>query len=155
MPGARAIHGFESDISLTDARRATTRVLPRVDALAGVVAPRHPGHESGAGVVRRRAGMGAWLSGVFQRYRPEPPRTDVSSPTQQHQQRRPAWLLDTVLPPLSLVLFGSGIGAGIMLLLQPDRGAESVQAQTVQALRRCPPSKTPGDARGARRGWRG
>jgi hypothetical protein len=40
-----------------------------------------------------------------------------------------------VLPPLSLVLFGSGIGAGIMLL-QPDRGARGVQqAQTIQALK--------------------
>jgi hypothetical protein len=142
--GALAIHGFESDISLTDARRATTRVLPRVDP--SQVASHRATRDTNPSlaVVRRRASMGAWLSGVFQRYRPEAPRTDLpSSPAQPHQRRRTAWLLDAVLPPLSLVLFGSGIGAGIMLLLQPDRGTRVVQAQTVQALREVPAAKRP------------
>jgi hypothetical protein len=47
------------------------------------------------------------------------------------------------LPSLSLVLFGSGIGAGIMLL-QSDRGARAAQqVQTVQALERAPSAKVP------------
>jgi hypothetical protein len=49
--------------------------------------------------------------------------------------------VDNVLPPLSLVLFGSGIGAGIMLL-QPDRGgAGAQQLQTVQALKEREPKR--------------
>ena len=127
-PGVGALG--ELDVDLTDARRATTRVVPRIDP--GELARRRlasdPVASSRAG---RRAPLGTWLSGVFQRYRPEPPRASGSD----RAPRRAGWLLDTVLPPLSLVLFGSGIGAGIMLL-QPDRGARAAQqVQTVQALR--------------------
>jgi hypothetical protein len=140
--GALSIQGFEPDLSLLDARRATTRVLPRVDP--SLVPPRRETRDTrdtnpSMAAVRRRANMGAWLSGVFQRYRPEPPAADLSAPP----RRRTAWLLDAVLPPLSLVLFGSGIGAGIMLLLQPDRGTRVAAAQSVQALREVPAAKRP------------
>jgi hypothetical protein len=128
-PGALSMQGFDPDLSLADARRATTRVLPRIDPAQ--LPPRREKSDTNPSIaVLRRANMGSWLSGVFRRYRPEPPRNDMSAPA----PRRMAWLLDTVLPPLSLVLFGSGIGAGIMLL-QPDRGQRVVQAQTVQSLK--------------------
>jgi hypothetical protein len=135
-PGALALSGFDPDLSFSDARRATTRVLPRVDPPQVPVASRatRDTNPSISGGRRAGPGVGAWLSGVFRRYRPEARRHDIAS---SPAQRRTAWLLDTVLPPLSLMLFGSGIGAGIMLL-QPDRGSRSLQAQTVQSLKEAP-----------------
>jgi len=140
-PGVAALQGFEPDLSLADARRATTRVVPRIDPAQleqrrarvdtnpAMSADRRPS----AGV-----GVGVWLSNLFKR-QPEPMPGHVL-PT---ARRRSAWLLDTVLPSLSLVLFGSGIGAGIMLL-QPDRGTRvAQQAQTVQALKEAPSAKRP------------
>lgn len=139
--GAVAIHGFEPDLSMADARRAATRVLPRMDP--SQLPARRAGSDTNPSLAAggRATGMGGWLSGVFRRYRPEPApsRTELPAPA----RRRTAWLLDAVLPPLSLVLFGSGIGAGIMLLLQPDRGPRVVQAQTMQALREAPAAKRP------------
>jgi hypothetical protein len=134
-----ALQGFDPDLSLADARRAATRVLPRVDPALlkqrRMLNDTNPPLSGGRGSRR----VGAWLSGVFRRYRPEHPQNDVSWPV----RRRAAWLLDTVLPPLSLVLFGSGIGAGIMLL-QPDRGGKGAQqTQTIQALKDASSNKHP------------
>jgi hypothetical protein len=128
-----ALRGFEPDLSLNDARRATTRVVQRVDVAQ--LRDTNPALSSG----RRPApgGLGAWLSDALARRRSEEPGLDALPPA----RRRSSWLLDTVLPPLSLVLFGSGIGAGIMLL-QPDRGARAAQqAQTIQALQESPAVK--------------
>jgi hypothetical protein len=133
-PGVAALQGFDPDLSLTDARRATTRVVPRID-VARLEQQRRATSDTNPSLGRRKSSMGRWLSGVFQRYRPERPQNDVAP----QLARRASWLLDTVLPPLSLVLFGSGIGAGIMLL-QPDRGAKAAQS-TVQALREAPGAK--------------
>jgi len=133
-PGVAALQGFDPDLSLTDARRATTRVVPRID-VARLEQQRRATSDTNPSLGRRKSSMGRWLSGVFQRYRPERPQNDVAP----QLARRASWLLDTVLPPLSLVLFGSGIGAGIMLL-QPDRGAKAAQS-TVQALREAPGGK--------------
>lgn len=140
--GVAALHGLEPDLSLADARRATTRLVPRLDP-AQLEQRRASSDTSPALSAARRpsAGIGAWLSGLLRRVRSGTPPLGA--------QRRSAWLLDTVLPPLSLVLFGSGIGAGIMLL-QPDRGAKAAQqphqtqqAQTIQALQRAPTEKLP------------
>jgi hypothetical protein len=133
-PGVAALQGFDPDLSLTDARRATTRVVPRID-VARLEQQRRATSDTNPSLGRRKGSMGRWLSGVFQRYRPDGPQNDVAP----QLARRASWLLDTVLPPLSLVLFGSGIGAGIMLL-QPDRGAKAAQS-TVQALREAPGGK--------------
>lgn len=134
-PGVAALTGFEPDISLTDARRATTRVVPRIDP-AELERRRLASQAASSG--GRRRPLGTWLSGVFQRYRPEaaqPSASPAAVAAAAAPRRRAGWLLDTVLPPLSLVLFGSGLGAGIMLL-QPDRGAKAAQqVQSVQALR--------------------
>lgn len=139
-PGVAALQGFEPELSLADARRATTRMLPRIDPAQleqrrarvdtnpALTAPRRPS-----------TGTGEWLSSLFKRSQSEP----VPNALLPGARRRSAWLLDTVLPSLSLVLFGSGIGAGIMLL-QPDRGARAAQqTQTVQALERAPGSQAP------------
>jgi hypothetical protein len=128
-----ALRGFDPDLSVEDARRATTRVVQRIDVAQ--LRDTNPALSSG----RRPApgGLGAWLSAALARRRSEAPGHDELPPA----RRRSSWLLDTVLPPLSLVLFGSGIGAGIMLL-QPDRGARAAQqAQTIQALQESPAAK--------------
>jgi hypothetical protein len=140
-PGVAALQGFEPELSLSDARRATTRMVPRIDPVQleqrrarvdtnpALTADRH----------RPSGGVGEWLSSVFKRSQSERAHRALLPAA----RRRSAWLLDTVLPSLSLVLFGSGIGAGIMLL-QPDRGARAAQqAQTVQALKEGPAAKVP------------
>jgi hypothetical protein len=137
-PEVAPLAGFEPDLSLTDARRATTRVVPRIDP-AELERRRLANEALAVSSGARRGPLGTWLSGVFRRYRPESPRAAAQSTPAAAAplagRRRAGWLLDTVLPPLSLVLFGSGIGAGIMLL-QPDRGAKAAQQmQAVQALR--------------------
>ena len=132
-PGVAPLTGFEPDLSLADARRATTRVVPRIDP-AELQRRRQTSDPVASSRSAGRRPLGTWLSGVFQRYRPVAPPAGASAAA----RRRAGWLVDTVLPPLSLVLFGSGIGAGIMLL-QPDRGAKAAQQmQTVQSLREAP-----------------
>lgn len=135
-PTMAALRDFDASLSLKDARRATTRVLPRVDVtkLQAMRAQREAGTGPGHAVRQSLPRLRAWLSGVFSRPPAAEPVNDVGSPV----RTRAAWLLDTVLPPVSLVLFGSGLGAGIMLL-QPDRGARAAdQTQAVQALREVP-----------------
>jgi hypothetical protein len=138
-PSVAALRGFDPDLSVEDARRATTRVVQRIDVAQ--LEPRHSQRDTNPAISSgRRPGsgsLGAWLSGALARRRSEAPGHDALPPA----RRRSTWLLDTVLPPLSLVLFGSGIGAGIMLL-QPDRGARAAQqAQTIQALQELPAAK--------------
>ncbi len=136
-PTLAALRDFDASLSLKDARRATTRVLPRVDVakLEAMRAQREAGTGPGHAVRQSLPRIGAWLSGVFSRPPASAPVNDVGATPARN---RAAWLLDTVLPPLSLVLFGSGLGAGIMLL-QPDRGARAAdQTQAVQALKEVP-----------------
>jgi hypothetical protein len=133
-PGVAARGGFEPDLSLTDSRRATTRVLPRIDPAQ--LTPRRLTSDTNPALtssgIRREAGWGSWLSDLFKRSATEQRSDPALMPPVP--PRRSGWLLDTVLPHLSLVLFGSGIGAGIMLL-QPDGGAKAAQqAQAIQSL---------------------
>ncbi len=139
--GMTPLRGYEPEAPLEDARRATTRVVQRIDTaqLEQRRDMRDTNPALSSGGRRAPGGVGAWLSGLLQRVRSTSPRADVLP----RAGRRSGWLLDTVLPPLSLVLFGSGIGAGIMLL-QPDRGAKAAQqAQSIHALREAPMGKRP------------
>jgi hypothetical protein len=139
-PGVAAMQGLEPDLSLADARRATTRLVPRID-VAQLEQRRARVDTNPALTADRRPspGVGEWLSSFFKRG----PAEAAPSTLLPAARRRSAWLLDTVLPYLSLVLFGSGIGAGIMLL-QTDRGARAAQqSQTVQALQESPAAKAP------------
>ncbi len=137
--GMAAMQGFDN-LNLLDTRRATTRLVPRINPSQldlGTPPPtdylsRVLGSLSaavGAGLSRLRGGSAVEL---------EPEQTIGDQPP----QRLFGWLRDKVLPPLSLVLAGSGIGAGI-LLLQIDRDGDpsAEQAQTVQALKGAPGSK--------------
>ena len=135
-PSVVAPRGLEPDLSVEDTRRATTRIVQRID----VAQLRDTNSALSSGRRPTPGGIGAWLSDALARRRSEAPGHDALPPA----RRRSSWLLDTVLPPLSLVLFGSGIGAGIMLL-QPDRGARAAtqQAQTIQALQESPTAKRP------------
>jgi hypothetical protein len=116
-PGVAAMREFDPNVSVIDARRATTRLIPRIDP-ALLKLPPEPAPAVAAEPKTQ------WLADKLRS-------TDV--------RRKVAWVLDNVLPPLSLVLFGSGIGAGIMLL-QPDRSAapESEVQQQAQALKEAP-----------------
>jgi hypothetical protein len=138
--GMAALRGYEPAVSHEDARRATTRVVQRIDTTQ--LEERRLTRDTNPALSKVRpaaGGVGMWLSGLVQRVRSLRPQHDELA----RPGRRAGWLLDTVLPPLSLVLFGSGIGAGIMLL-QPDRGAKAAQqAQSIQALREAPAGKRP------------
>jgi hypothetical protein len=136
--GMAAMQGLEN-VNLLDTRRATTRLVPRINPSQsdfGTTAPndylsrllRSVSAVVGAGLSRLRGGSAVELE-AEQTMDGQPP------------QRLFGWLRDKVLPPLSLVLAGSGIGAGI-LLLQIDRdGDPAEQVQTVQALKEAPGSK--------------
>jgi hypothetical protein len=137
--GVAAMRGFDPDLSLADARRAATRIVPRIDPVQ--LEQRRATSDTNSALTSsgvRSEGRASWFSGLFKRTGPVPaPPADMLQPP----RKRANWLLDTVLPPLSLVLFGSGIGAGIMLL-QPDRGAKAAQqGQAIQAL--APAAKPP------------
>ncbi|HTV22198.1 MAG TPA: hypothetical protein VMG12_26090 [Polyangiaceae bacterium] len=140
-PGVAALQGFEPDLSLADARRATTRVVPRIDPAQLEQRRRVDTNPALSAPRRPSPGAGAWLSNLFKKAPPDTHAHLSQSELVPAARRRSTWLLDTVLPPLSLVLFGSGIGAGIMLL-QPDRGARA-QTQTVQSLKEAPSVKRP------------
>jgi hypothetical protein len=133
-PEVAALQSLDADISRGDPRRATTRVIPRVDPKtlppkARRDVPAGPPLAERVAVLVRAA-----RERVLQFLQPESPdpMLDVElSP----RRRRLNWLVENVLPPLSLVLFGSGLGAAVILLVEPDRPAEaSAQAQTIQAL---------------------
>jgi hypothetical protein len=136
--GVAAMRGFDPDLSLADARRAATRIVPRIDPAQ--LEQRRATSDTNSALTSsgvRSEARAPWFSGLFKRSGPLAPAPDMLQPP----RRRAGWLLDTVLPPLSLVLFGSGIGAGIMLL-QPDRGAKAAQqTQAIQAL--APTAKRP------------
>jgi hypothetical protein len=131
-PEVAALQSLDADISRGDSRRATTRVIPRVDLKTLPPKPRVPAGpplSQRLGVVMRAA----W-GRTLQFMRPESvdPMLDAELSA---RGRRLNWLVENVLPPLSLVLFGSGLGAGVIMLVETDRPAEaSSQTQAVQAL---------------------
>jgi chemotaxis protein histidine kinase CheA len=128
---------FDPNASLGDARRATTRVVQRIDP--ELLDSRQSGTRERSGSVTRvpplatsapPTTLGTRLSRLASSW------MGSSGSGGGSGRRGWAWVRDSVLPPVSLVLFGSGLGAGIMLL-QTDRGAAS-QSQRVQALQETP-----------------
>lgn len=128
-----AMQGFDPALSVIDARRAATRIIPRIDP-SQIPAPPLPQVDmDGSGDTMRPLAssmappaIGAWLSRALGRS-PDGAEGYPASETRREQLR---WLLENVVPPVSLILFGSGIGAGILLLLQPESEA-SVAPPTV------------------------
>ncbi|MEY4546290.1 MAG: hypothetical protein RL685_2485 [Pseudomonadota bacterium] len=129
-PAVAALQSLDADLARGDSRRATTRVIPRIDPKT---LPRPRGDApAGPPLGERLSGLarGAWerVSTLIPTTPAEPPwgGGEVSP-----GRRRLAWLVENVLPPLSLVLFGSGLGAGVIMLVDNDAPS---QTQTVQAL---------------------
>ncbi|HEU4579406.1 MAG TPA: hypothetical protein VFS67_14190 [Polyangiaceae bacterium] len=129
-PAIAALQSIDADIARGDSRRATTRVIPRVDPKTLPPKPRAP-----AGPLAERLGAvarDAWA--LASRYL----RPDGAGPAHGGEgsgiRPRVNWMLENVLPPLSLVLFGSGLGAGVIMLVEKDRPEEAAQTQSVQAL---------------------
>jgi hypothetical protein len=133
-PAVAALQSLDADISRGDPRRATTRVIPRIDPKTLPPAPRRhvragPPLTERLGVMVRSA-----RERMLQLLKPEAAEPLLDSELSPGR-RRLNWMVENVLPPLSLVLFGSGIGAAVILLVEPDRPAEaSSQTQTIQAL---------------------
>jgi hypothetical protein len=105
-------------------RRAATVLIRRVEGAAP------PGIEAAK---RASSKLFAGLGGLFARRRL--PRFEGASSSLS--LRRMARFVDSILPELSLVLFGSGLGAGSVLLVtrHSDEATEQVQAQALQPLR--------------------
>jgi hypothetical protein len=144
-PGMAALGAFD-DLS-HDTRRATTRVVSRIEPVQpnlrkSGVQERAPASAPAAGTRVAAAGVGVWFSGLLSTLRAGSLRAKQGM--LQPGRQRLSWLMDNVVPPVSLVLFGSGLGAGIMLL-QPDRSLPnaSSQSQSVQALKEAPGTKKP------------
>jgi len=141
-PAVAALASLDAELSRGDTRRATTRVIPRLDPRS---IPTRPPKARASGPSRamqlQSTLQGAW--GQVSRFA-QSTAADLLRDGETSPRRRLSWMLENVLPPLSLVLFGSGLGAGIMLLQTdhtPARAAQPVQA--VQALQEAPVVKAP------------
>ncbi|MEO8179388.1 MAG: hypothetical protein ABI895_11205 [Deltaproteobacteria bacterium] len=137
-PAVAALESLDADISQGNPRRATTRVIPRIDPKSIPVKPRVYA-PVGPPLAERLESLarGAWARVVsFTQSGSAEVTPDAElSPA----RRRFSWLKENVLPPLSLVLFGSGLGASGILLIEPDRGSDASATQTVQALQEATP----------------
>ncbi len=105
-------------------RRAATVLIRRVEGAAppSVAAAKRASS-------KLLAGVGEWFA------RRRLPRFDGA--VSALPWRRALRFVDSILPELSLVLFGSGLGAGVVLLVMKpqDVASEQVQAQALQPLR--------------------
>jgi hypothetical protein len=129
-PAVAALQSIDADISRGDSRRATTRVIPRVDPKTLPPRSRVP---AGPPLAERLSAVARDAWALASRYLH--PGADAASGGDAGGVRpRINWLLENVLPPLSLVLFGSGLGAGVIMLVEKDRPDEPTPAQSVQAL---------------------
>jgi hypothetical protein len=134
-----ALESLDADIRRGDPRRATTRVIPRVDlkslpAKPRVHAPAGPPLAERVGGLLREGW--ARVSSFRQSLSGEGLPDGQLSPARE----RFNWMVENVLPPLSLVLFGSGLGAGVIMLVETGRSPEAAaQTQTVQALQEASP----------------
>lgn len=140
-PAIAALSG--ADMDALDSRRATTRVIPRID-------PRMiQARKSAAGGAPLGQRLGTLARGVWERatslVRPRMLAPMPAFPFPGAERRWGRWTED-VVPRLSMVLFGSGVGALIVLLMvQPYRANRAGhEAQAVQALQDAP--KHPGAA---------
>jgi hypothetical protein len=126
-----------ADLEALDSRRATTRVIPRIDPRmiqARRAVPAGPGLGQRWGARAR----GVWARAVSLA-RPRMLASMPAFPLSGTDRRLGRWTED-VVPRLSMVLFGSGVGALIVLLMvQPYRANRAGhEAQTVQALQDAP-----------------
>jgi hypothetical protein len=132
-PAVAALASFDLAV---DARRAATRIIPRVDPSQLPPAARSEGADRRADTMRPLSGaarpqaMSNWFASFLRRRKGS---ASLAGGMLVPSDRRLAWLTENVLPPLSMLLLGSAIGAGIMLLLDDD--SQSGQTQTVQALK--------------------
>jgi hypothetical protein len=141
-PAVAALQSIDTDIARGDSRRATTRVIPRVDPKT--LPPKQRAHApAGAPLVARLSAAARDVWGLALRYvRPEEifagtpraPSDPLFGGDAGTVRPRLNWMLENVLPPLSLVLFGSGLGAGVIMLVEKDHPEEPAQSQSVQAL---------------------
>jgi hypothetical protein len=131
-PAVAAMQGIDADIARGDSRRATTRVIPRVDPKT--LPPKRAHAPAGPPLVERlsAAARDAWA--LAQRYLRPDGADGAFGGAAGTVRPRLNWMLENVLPPLSLVLFGSGLGAGVIMLVEKDRPEEPAQSQSVQAL---------------------
>lgn len=126
-PQVAALQSLDADIARGDSRRATTRVIPRLDPKS---IPQRPRTDAPAGPPLRERLLGvardAWerVSSLVPSVPADPTWGGEVSPG----RRRLSWLAENVLPPLSLVLFGSGLGAGVIMLVDNDEPAQAVQS---------------------------
>ncbi len=133
-PAVAALSAFEPTL---DARRAATRIIPRVDPSQLPLAGRAEGAARRADTMRPLSGaarpqaVSNWLArfSFLRRGNGSAFADGILMPP----ERRLAWLTENVLPPLSMLLLGSAIGAGIMLLLDDDN-ASGQHSQTIHAL---------------------
>jgi hypothetical protein len=141
-PGVAALQAFDPELNINDARRATTRVIARVDLeqqqakaarQAAPTAKLSAVHEPAA--ANPVAKVGRWFSTAFSRREAELSELPLGSGEVAPTPRHLSWWVDNVLPALSLVLLGSGIGAWIA----NAQGAQ--QAQSVQALKDAAPKR--------------
>lgn len=140
-PSVAAMHAFDPSSSLADSRRATTRVIPRVDLSASPpgAAPASPPGAAGGGL----AGIGHWFSNALSGARAAPAAPYASAPAAAapHSSAPPprgaAWWVENVLPPLCYLLLGSGLGA-VITVLQSERGISRAEARAVQPLEAAP-----------------
>jgi hypothetical protein len=136
-PAVAALESLDADISRGDTRRATTRVIPRVDPKSIPVKPRVHA-PLGPPIAERLSGLLRAARDQVLRFT-QPENGDASSdPELSPARRRFSWMVENVLPPLSLVLFGSGLGAGVIMLVETNRTSDG-STQTVQALQESPP----------------
>ncbi|MET0409927.1 MAG: hypothetical protein ABW217_01460, partial [Polyangiaceae bacterium] len=105
-------------------RRAATVLIRRVESAAP------------PGVAAAKRASGQLLAGVSEWFgRRRLPRFDGA--VSALPWKRALRFVDSILPELSLVLFGSGLGAGVVLLVMKpqDAAGEQVQAQALQPSR--------------------
>ena len=144
-PAVAALQSIDADIARGITRVVARREIPRVDPKTLPPKPRTQAPAGPPLLARLSAGArDAWALAL--RYvRPAEPSAgaprDPSEPGfggegSEGGAVRPRlnWMLENVLPPLSLVLFGSGLGAGVIMLVEKDRPEETAQSQAVQAL---------------------
>jgi hypothetical protein len=131
-PAVAALQSLDADIARGNSRRATTRVIPRLDPKSIPARPRVHA-PAGPPLGDRLVGLARTAWEQVRSWVPSAPAESAGGMEELPPgRRRLSWLVENVLPPLSLVLFGSGLGAGVIMMLV-DSDAP-VQAQTVQSL---------------------
>lgn len=135
-PAIAALQGFDSALSKVDARRAATRIIPRIDPSR--LPPRSELPERSADTMRPLAAslappaIGAWLSRLISR---TPSRGGQPGERDVRRWVDRKWI-DKAAPYVSMALLGSGIGAVIVMLAQPgsdNRGTAAAEPPSLSS----------------------